>query len=511
MGPQFEQDQEIIKIKTMVDQESDLKSPVNDQKLTEVIEDEILTLEVTPAENRKVLLKIDLFLMPLMFGCYLLQTLDKGALSNATMMDIREDTGLHGKQYSWVVSVFYFGYLGWSFPSAYLMNKFPIGKYVGVTVMLWAVTVMCMAACRNYGDLVAVRFFLGVTESAVAPAFTVITSLYYKRNEQPLRQGLWFLGNAVALVVSAACAYGISLWHHKLANWKYLFLIYGAITFAYGLVMFFAIPDSPTTSWFLSEREREVAVHRVLENKNAVKHEHKFKWDQGKEALMDPQAWLLSISTFASGLPNGGVGSYSGLIINGFGYSQLKSLLMGSPSGALMVGFVLLGAVITMYIKNTRMIVMIAYNIISLAGLVAVYCTIGSSNRSGRLGAYYLVTTFAASLPMSLSVISSNVAGFSKKTVVSAMLFIAYCVGNIIGPQMFSANQAPQYKSGMAGSIAGFSIAIICLILLQIYYIYENRRRDRLAGGEVPVGDDDIVEGLMDRTDRQNSGFRYVY
>lgn len=499
-----------FKTNIMEDQETTVKSPISEQKLTEVIEDEVLTLEVTPQENRRVLLKIDLILMPIMFGCYLLQTLDKGALSNATMMNIRQDTGLHGKQYSWVVSVFYFGYLGWSFPSAYLMNRIPIGKYVGATVMLWAVVLMCMAACRNFGDLVAVRFFLGVTEAAVAPAFTVITSLYYKRSEQPLRQGLWFLGNAVALVVSAACAYGINLWHHKLANWKYLFLIYGAVTFVYGLLMFFVIPDSPTNSWFLTQREREVAVHRVLDNKNSVKHEHKFKWDQGKEALMDPQAWLLAISTFASGLPNGGVGSYSGLIINGFGYSELKSLLMGSPSGALMVGFVLLGAVITMYIKNTRMAVMIAYNIISLAGLVGVYCSIGSSNRGGRLGAYYLVTTFAASLPMSLSVISSNVAGFSKKTVVSAMLFIAYCVGNIIGPQMFSANQAPQYKNGMAGSIAGFALAIICLILLQIYYIYENRRRDKLPNANTD-GDDDIVEGLMDRTDRQNAGFRYVY
>lgn len=493
----------------MADEDTTSKSLANEAKLTEVLEDEILTLEVAPEENRRVLMKIDFILMPLLMGCYFLQNLDKNALNSSTMMGLTTDTHLHGKQFSWVSSIFYFGYLAWSFPAAYLMNRMPIGKYLGVTVVIWAIIIMCMAPCRNFSDLMAVRFLLGMAEASVAPAFTVITSMYYKREEQPLRQGIWFLGNGVSVIVASACAYGIEQWNKSLPNWKYLFIIYGGLTFGYGILMFFTIPDSPTKAWFLTTREKEVAVHRVLENKSGLKQDQTFSWDQGKEAFMDPQSWLLVLYTFTSSLPNGGIAAFGNYIINGFGYSKLKTLLMGSPAGGMMFGWVIFGALFCRYVKNTRIYVMIFYSIISVAGMSAVYATVGSDNKNGRLGAYYLVFTFASNFPFSLSLISSNVAGFSKKTVVSAMLFTAYCVGNLVGPQMFSESQAPKYKRGIAGALTGFVLCVISLILLRFYYTFENRRRDKLQANN-PASDDAILDGLMNKTDRQNLGFRYV-
>jgi hypothetical protein len=46
---------------------------------------------------------------------------------------------------------------------------------------------MCHAACKNFSGLMAARFFLGVGEAAIAPGFTLITGMYWKRGEQPLR------------------------------------------------------------------------------------------------------------------------------------------------------------------------------------------------------------------------------------------------------------------------------------------------------------------------------------
>lgn len=44
---------------------------------------------------------------------------------------------------------------------------------------------------------------------------------------------------------------------------KLIFLIFGPISIAWGVFLFFALPTSPMTAWFLTEREREVAVLRV--------------------------------------------------------------------------------------------------------------------------------------------------------------------------------------------------------------------------------------------------------
>lgn len=46
---------------------------------------------------------------------------------------------------------------------------------------------MCHAAAKNFGGLMATRFFLGVGEAAIAPGFALVTGMFYKREEQPSR------------------------------------------------------------------------------------------------------------------------------------------------------------------------------------------------------------------------------------------------------------------------------------------------------------------------------------
>ncbi|KAL4955488.1 hypothetical protein BDW69DRAFT_182516 [Aspergillus filifer] len=89
------------------------------------------------------------------------------------------------------------------------------------------------------------------------------------------------------------------------------------------------------------------------------------------------------------------------------------------------------------------------------------------------------------------------------------MLFVAYCTGDIIGPQLFLDDEAPKYPTGMKGVLAGFALAIFFPVLLYIYYEFENRRRDRKYG----QGQDSanyVTEDLLNRTDRQIPSFLYT-
>jgi MFS family permease len=65
--------------------------------------------------------------------------------------------------------------------------RVPLGKYLAVSVVLWGIVLMCHAATKDYAGLMTARFFLGVTEAAVGPGFSLITGLFYKRDEQPSR------------------------------------------------------------------------------------------------------------------------------------------------------------------------------------------------------------------------------------------------------------------------------------------------------------------------------------
>lgn len=64
----------------------------------------------TKALARRVIRKIDSRILLMMFVTYNLNFIDKTILSSAAVFGLRKDNNLVGTQYSWVSSIFYFGY-----------------------------------------------------------------------------------------------------------------------------------------------------------------------------------------------------------------------------------------------------------------------------------------------------------------------------------------------------------------------------------------------------------------
>jgi hypothetical protein len=55
-------------------------------------------IEITPEDNKRLKRMIDRRVLAVMIFTYFLQALDKGTLSFASIMHLREDLGLHGQQ-----------------------------------------------------------------------------------------------------------------------------------------------------------------------------------------------------------------------------------------------------------------------------------------------------------------------------------------------------------------------------------------------------------------------------
>jgi hypothetical protein len=73
--------------------------------------------------------------------------------------------------------------------------------------------------------------------------------------------------------------------------------------------------------------------------------------------------------------------------------------------------------------RNLRLLVMSFCVVPSILGTVLVY-VLPPASRWGRVAAIWIVYTNSASLAVSFSVISGNVAGFTKKMTVTVLLFI---------------------------------------------------------------------------------------
>lgn len=359
----------------------------------------------------------------------------------------------------------------------------------------------------------ALRFLLGVFESSISPGFSLVTGLWYKPSEHAARHGIWFAGNTTAAIFGGLLAYAINHIKSSIAAWRWLFIIFALVTFVWGIVLYFFLPDSPLNARFLDAQERMYANRRPQQQTRSFKTSE-WKLDQFLEALRDPKTWLLFIFTICTCIPNGGYTSFNGIIIKGFGFDTLTTLLMGMPGSAFGLFFVLLGTFLVHRFKYSRCAVSSAMQVIALIGCVMVYAT-PTSNKWTRLGGMWLFPAYSAAFPISLSIIGSDVAGYTKKTTVLAILFIGYCAGNIAGPQLFIEHEAPRYNTAFQGILICNAIATVVMLVLRQYMAWENKRRDREQGVHIdPEVDDDgahsrLVKDGVDETDWQNRRFRY--
>ncbi|KAK7756210.1 hypothetical protein SLS62_001803 [Diatrype stigma] len=73
----------------------------------------------------------------------------------------------------------------------------------------------------------------------------------------------------------------------------------GSVTCLWAVVIWFCLPDSPSNAYFLSHRERLIAVKRVASNETGIKNKT-FNRDQVIRGITDPKTILIFISVFAA-------------------------------------------------------------------------------------------------------------------------------------------------------------------------------------------------------------------
>ncbi|KAK2731686.1 MFS transporter [Colletotrichum kahawae] len=459
-------------------------------------------------KNRKLVRKIDLIVLPLLAGTYVLQYIDKQALSYAAVFDLFTSTSVTQTQYSWFASIFYLAYLVAEYPWVYLAQKTQMGKVVAGCVLSWGSVLMITAACSNFPGLAACRFFLGVFEAPITTCFMMMVSMWYVRSEQPFRAGMFYCCNGVGSMLGGLLSYGIGQ-IDSFPVWKAVFLICGGMTVLWGILLLFCLPDSILTAKRFSLEERALLVGRARLAKTGVLNKT-VQWYQIKEAVLDPQVWLLTLFVLLNEVINGGVANFGKLIIKGLVSDPLLTTALGIPQGAFQVFWILSGAYTATKLKNQRTTVMALWLIPTILGCVMIWKLDRAHFKVGVLFGYYLVGSFVASLVLALQMPATNLGGYTKRITASAIVFTAYCVGNVIGPHAFLAKEAPLYPTGCKVILA-CSVAQMCIaILLRVMLMRRNKQRDEAAAAAAVTPDAQHDDEGVDLTDMENPNFRYV-
>ncbi|KAL9483771.1 hypothetical protein ACSS6W_002560 [Trichoderma asperelloides] len=403
--------------------------------------DEVIT--VSPADDARILRRIDLALLPLMLSVYFLQALDKATLSYASIFGLIDDTDLVGDEFSWLGSIVFLAQLIMQLPLAWALVKLPVGKFTSAMVLAWGITLTLMTWAHNFGQLMVARFFLGAFEACVGPAFVAITQMWWRRREQTLRIGSWYCMNGLTWVFGSLITYGLAIIHSSLRPYQIIFLFFGIVTVAVSGAMFFWMPDSPTEAKFLTDDDKVIAIERLRNNQMGVMS-REWRYAHFFEALRDVKTWLWVIMIFCISVPSNGISTFGPLIIQSFVTDPFQTILFNVPVGFSHVLVVSLSAIEQSYL-------------------------------------------LAAPLIYSWS--AQNTAGDTKRKCTSALVFIGSSAGNIIGPLLFTPDEAPSYSRGLRANVVFFTMVIVLVGITSLYlkYLNSHHAKRRVALGKSAV------------------------
>ncbi|KAI0122569.1 MFS general substrate transporter [Daldinia grandis] len=490
----------------------------NDDKVA-IDHKEGLPPQYTDEEYNRLKRKVDRYLLPLMWLCHGLQQVDKACVGTQATFGLREDTGLVGQQFSWLTTVFYITYMCFEIPSVILLQRYAMGRILSIYIVCWGFVVLSIGFAQNFVHLVTLRALQGAFECCISPGFLLIIGTWYTTREHPSRSLVFQSGYAGVNLVTESINYGIGTVTYKNPNfeaWRYMSYFLGSLTIVAGLSCFLLLGTPSEVRW-LSAEEKKIATARILSNntghdKTGIKG---WKWEQVRECLVDPVFWIAGANAFLGAVPNGVLTAFSGILTTSYGFTNLQNILLNIPKMLfLLLFFLAIGPLVTRK-KNLRLWVMALSQFPPIAGFLVIALLPNEprykwTKWSGILmTSPYIVGTFFA-----WSLIPSNVAGRTKRTVVSSITFVGYCVGNMVGTQIFQAKDAPRYIPGTIGCVICLGIQMLLILLWRVVLVMRNRRRDRRMM-ELGISEEDSIKaglemGEQDHTDFENPYFRYV-
>ncbi|KND91789.1 putative transporter [Tolypocladium ophioglossoides CBS 100239] len=489
---------------------------------------------VTPADNARVLRRIDFRILPIMLFVYCLQSLDKTTLSYASVFGIINDTHLVGEQFSWLGSIVYLAQLVFQPLIAYSLVRFPVGKFSATMVFCWGAVLCGMSAAHDFGGLLAARFLLGAFEASVAPTFIAIVQMWYRRKEQTTRNASWYSMLGVVNMLGSLLTYGLGHIQSSLHPYQIIFLFCGAVTVAFSAVMFIFMPDSPMEAKFLSKEDKFIAVERLRMNQMGIAS-GVWKWDHVLDCMLDPKTWLWFSLMFVISIPSGGISTFGPLIISSFGFDNFTTILFNIPFGAVQMIATLGGAWLADRIKMKSPVLLLLC-LPPIAGC-SILLSVGRkpSDRAVLLAGYYLISFYPGISPVIYSWSGQNTAGDTKRKVTTAMLFIGASAGNVIGPLLFKLNEKPRYDRGLRSNLALFVVlAVLIVVGMGVIWMLNRRQaaKRRALGKSEQIQDLSMVgrkeaaedgddsnhldetvgdKAFDDVTDLKNEDFIYVY
>ncbi|KAE8417797.1 major facilitator superfamily domain-containing protein [Aspergillus pseudocaelatus] len=429
--------------------------------------------------NEKALLrKLDMRLLPPLTILYLLSFLDRSNVGNARLEGLTTDINMTGNQYLTGLTLYFIGYVLFEIPCNIVLKRTTPRIWLPTLTLVWGIVATLLGVVQNYAGYLVSRTALGIAESGLFPGVVFYLSMWYKRNEQHYRVALFFSAASLAGAFGGVLAWGIA--HMRgvggYNGWRWIFILEGLATVVMSVIAYFWVYNYPSTAEFLSEKERAFIQFR-LRNDNDSMRDEKFTWSGVLDAFKDPKVWLYGLGFHTMSLPMYTLSLFMPTIIKELGYTAAEAQLLSVPPYA--VAFVLTITVAVLSERTRRR----APFIMGSTALACIGYIILLTDH--RPGVSYVGTIFAAAgiypaVAIVLSWPANNVSGQTKRAIANAMQISIGNLGAVLGTQLYRTETSPRYYLGH-----GFSLGYLVANIIVVGILWQVLRRENIRKAEV--------------------------
>ncbi|KAI9929341.1 hypothetical protein MW887_000809 [Aspergillus wentii] len=432
--------------------------------------------------ERSLVWKFDLRILPVLALMYLFNSLDKSNLGNAKTAGLEKTLKLHGNQYNLILSIFFIPYV--------LTAPFLgiVGKKYGPSLVLpcmmftFGLCTILVVAVFNFSGLLAIRWFLGMAESAFLPLVIYYLTTFYRRGELARRLAIFYAAQSIASAFSGLLAFGVfRITSGPLASWRYLFLIEGGGTVICAIFAFWYLPHSASQATFLSPEEKELAYLRLQLDSSSVVNE-KLDIRDALRVFKQPTSWAVLAIQICLGVPLQSVQLFLPEIISRLGYDTVKTNLYTvapNVSGAVVL------LILAFCSDWTRWrFPFIAFGLMCTFIGFVIYVSIDVTSMLGVAYFASFMMTWGTSAP---SVIldtwyNNNIANEGRRMLLTS---IAVPIANLMGvvsSNIFRNQDAPKYLPALITTAAFCGAGIVLTLLLGVWMMVDNKRRNMKQG-----------------------------
>ncbi|EXV06355.1 MFS transporter [Metarhizium robertsii] len=430
-------------------------------------------------DERKLLLKLDAFFVPIIMVVYLTCFLDRTNIGNVKVAGMPEDIGASPQQFSTAVSIFYATYVAFEPPWTIMMKWMTPRILLTSLCVVWSLATIFSGFITNVGGLYAVRLILGACEAGLFPALNLYLTMVYKRDEQATRVSYLFVCTAVAGAFGGLLAYSILKMDGVAgyAGWRWVYIIEGIFSFLVAPVIWFGLPNDPSTAYFLTPDERRMMQVRAVQRAQYMGSEE-FSWDEIRIGLKDPKLYLSAAIQFCQDILLYGFSTFLPSIIVSMGYSVIQAQYLSIPV-YIFGGLCFLAVAFVSDRFCVRGPFLLLANVPGIVGYILILCP--TSNPVKFFGTFLCAVAVYNGPGLNLTWLNVNVAPhYRRATAIGMQLSIGNSAGIVAG-QIY--RSAP-YVLGNSFSVAALGLSQLVIVLKWFYLKRCNEEKRRIADGD---------------------------